>query len=77
MPDLEAQHAEIEAELDTERENLEEEYANGGISEADYKKSLSKNQFQMAELKAKHEQQRAQEMGLDEKMERKRDLFGD
>ena len=77
MPDLETQHAEIEAELDTERENLEEEYANGGISEADYKKGMSKNQFQMAELKAKHEQQRAQEMGLDEKMERKRDLFGD
>lgn len=77
MPNLEDQHQEIEAELETELELLNEEYDKGNLTEAEYKKAQSKLQFNLKQLQAKHEQQRAQEMGLNEKMERKRDWFND
>ena len=77
MPNLEDQHAEIETELESELEVLEEEYGKGNMTEAEYKKAQSKIQFNLKQIKAKHEQQRAQEMGLNEKMQRKRDWFGD
>lgn len=59
--------------LQEQRDQIDEEYSKGNLSEKDYKEALAKNDYLMAEIKERaiQEQDRSKDKGRDV------DMFGD